>query len=144
MKTSNKGIELIKKYEGFSSKPYLCPAGVATIGYGNTYYPNGTKVKITDKEITKDNAHAMLISVVAQFEDKVNKRLTVNVSQNQYDALVSHTYNTGGSDTLFKLVNQGKLTEAQEWIKTRYTTSGGKQLSGLVRRRNEESILFMK
>ena len=46
MRISEKGLNLIKKYEGFSSKPYMCPANVPTIGYGSTYYPNGTKVKI--------------------------------------------------------------------------------------------------
>ena len=61
-----------------------------TIGYGNTYYPNGVKVKMTDKPITKGTAHSYLIAVISQFEDKVNKRLTVSVSQNQFDALVSH------------------------------------------------------
>ena len=144
MKTSENGIELIKKYEGFSSKPYLCPAGLPTIGYGNTYYPNGVKVKMTDKPITKGTAHSYLIAVVTQFEDKVNKRLTVSVSQNQFDALVSHTYNTGGSDTLFRLVNTGKIAEAAKWIEERYITGGGKKLAGLVKRRKEESILFMK
>ena len=92
--------------------------------------------------MTIEQATNLLGISLVKYEEKVNKRLTVNVSQNQYDALVSHTYNTGGSDTLFKLVNTGKLKEAGEWIKTKYITGGGKVLPGLVRRRKEESILF--
>ena len=52
MRISEKGLNLIKKYEGFSSKPYMCPANVPTKGYGSTYYPNGTKVKLSDDKIS--------------------------------------------------------------------------------------------
>ena len=144
MKTSKNGIEFIKSFESFKSNPYLCPAGVASIGYGNTYYENGTKVKLTDNPISIERADELFAAILKKFEDKVNNRLTVEVSQNQFDAIVSHTYNTGGSDTLFRLINYGELETAAIWIRTRYTTGGGAILKGLVRRRKEESILFTK
>ncbi|OJV40823.1 MAG: hypothetical protein BGO29_14740 [Bacteroidales bacterium 36-12] len=143
MKASQNAVERIKKYEGFSSKPYLCPAGKATIGYGSTFYPDGKKVTLKDKAITKDEGEVLLRETIKTFEKILEKRLTVSVSQNQYDAVLSHTFNTGGSDTLFKLINEKKFKDAATWIKTRYTTSNGKVLKGLVARRNEEYELFI-
>jgi len=142
METSEKGIALIKRFEGLKLNAYLCSAGVPTIGYGNTYYPNGTKVKLGDT-ISKEQADELLKDILKKFEAIVKRKLKVKVSQNQFDALVSHTYNTGGSDTLFRLINTGADKQTiKDWIETRYITANGVKLNGLVRRRKAESDLF--
>ena len=145
MKTSDSGLELIKRYEGLKLTPYLCSAGVPTIGYGSTFYQNRARVKLTDPPITLQFAEQLLIDTVAKFERHVEKRLTVSVSQNQFDALVSHTFNTGGSDTLFRLINQrADISLIEDWWTSRYITANGKQLQGLIRRRREEYNLYAK
>ena len=144
MTTSQRGIALIKQFEGLKLNAYLCSANVPTIGYGNTYYPNGVKVKLGDK-ISQEQAEELLKDILKKFEAIVNRKLKVKVSQNQFDALVSHTYNTGGSDTLFRLINNGANdTEVRTWIESRYITANGVKLNGLVRRRKAESDLFFR
>jgi lysozyme len=142
MTTSQRGIALIKQFEGLKLNAYLCSANVPTIGYGNTYYLNGTKVKLGDK-ISQEQAEELLKDILKKFEAIVNRKLKVKVNQNQFDALVSHTYNTGGSDTLFRLINNGANdTEVRTWIETRYITANGVKLKGLIRRRKAESDLY--
>lgn len=142
MKTSKAGIDLIKRFEGFHSQPYICPAGVPTIGYGSTYM-NGRKVTMQDKPISEPEAIKALQTDLIKFERIVLSKLKVPVNQNQFDALVSHAYNTGGSDTLFRLVNtRADAATVRNWLETRYITGGGKVLSGLIRRRKAEADLF--
>jgi lysozyme len=142
MTTSQRGISLIKQFEGLKLNAYLCSANVPTIGYGNTYYSNGVKVKLGDK-ISQEQAEELLKDILKKFEAIVNRKLKVKVNQNQFDALVSHTYNTGGSDTLFRLINNGADdTEVRTWIETRYITANGVKLKGLIRRRKAESDLY--
>lgn len=144
MKISQKGIDFIKRFEGLVLHPYLCSAGKLTIGYGSTFYPDGRKVTAQDKSITKDEAEKLLIDTLKPFENKVNRLITVPLTQNQFDALVSHTFNTGGSDTLFRLINQrADISLIEDWWTTRYITANKKLLSGLVRRRKEEFELFL-
>jgi len=143
MKTSKKGIDLILSFEGFSSKPYLDAAGVPTIGYGNTYYPGGKKVTMKDLPISKEKGQEIFAAVLPVYEKIVISKIKVALTQNQFDALVSHTYNTGGSDTLFSLINKKASDEAiKNWFTTKYITSGGKTLNGLIRRRKAEADLF--
>ena len=142
MRTSENGINFIKKFEGFKSEPYLCSGGIATIGYGATFYANGKRVTLQDDSITEKEAEQILRDTLVKFENIVKKRLTVSVNQNQFDALVSHTFNTGGSATLFKYVNSGQLDKAASWIESTYTTAKGVVLKGLVKRRKEEAEMF--
>ncbi|MGI9650970.1 lysozyme [Chryseobacterium sp. RLHN22] len=143
MKTSQKGINLILSFEGFSAKPYLDSAGIPTIGYGNTYYPGGKKVTMKDPSISKEKGIELFSSVLPVYEKIVNSKIKVNLTQNQFDALVSHTYNTGGSDTLFSLINKKANPEViKDWFISRYITAGGKVLNGLIRRRKAEADLF--
>ena len=145
MKTSQIGIDLIKHFEGFKSKPYLCPAKIPTIGYGSTFYKNGKKVTLKDKPINEEEAEDLLKLILKSFELIVLKKIKVPLKQNQFDALVSHTYNTGGSDTLFKLINQNAPDDQiRKWFTTKYITGGGKRLQGLVNRRNAEANLYFK
>jgi len=143
MKISQIGVDLIKHFEGFISKPYLCPAGVATIGYGSTKYVDGKKVKLNDKAINENEATLLLKNTLTIYENIVNKKVKVQLKQNQFDALVSHTYNTGGSNTLFNLINNEANDESiKKWFETKYISANGKILKGLVERRNAESKLY--
>lgn len=143
MRTSQKGINLILSFEGFSAKPYLDSAGIPTIGYGNTYYPGGKKVTMKDLPISKEKGVELFSSVLPTYEKIVNNKVKVALTQNQFDALVSHTYNTGGSDTIFSLINKKADPETiKNWFVSKYITAGGKLLNGLIRRRKAEADLF--
>ena len=144
MKTSQNGINLIKAFEGCKLTAYRCPAGVATIGYGATYYLNGNKVKMGDK-ITQEQADALLVNLLPRYEQTVLNNIKVALNQNQFDALVSFCWNCGSSKTLFKMVNE-KFSEMNivNWWCTHYVLGGGKVLPGLVRRRKAEATLFVK
>ncbi|CAD0218121.1 lysozyme [Chryseobacterium sp. D764] len=143
MKTSQKGINLIVSFEGFSAKPYLDSAGIPTIGYGNTYYPGGKKVTMKDPTITKEKGAELFAAVLPTYEKIVNSKVKITLNQNQFDALVSHAYNTGGSETLFFLINRRATdSEIKDWFTKRYITAGGKVLNGLIRRRKAEADLF--
>lgn len=147
MKTGNKGLSLIKSFEGFYSKPYLDPVGIPTIGYGVIKYPNGKRVTMKDAPITEKQASDMLAQLLEQtYEKEVNRLVKVPLNQNQYDALVSFTYNLGGTNlgksTLLRKVNANPCdptirTEFEKWV-----NAGGKRLAGLVRRRKAEADLY--
>jgi lysozyme len=142
MKTGIRGLALIKKYEGCKLTAYLCPANIVTIGYGNTFYKDGSKIKLGDK-ITQQQAEDLLMDLLPQFEAIVNKNIKIDLTQYQFDALVSFAWNCGKSETLFRLVNS-KSKDLKEWWQTHYTTGGGKVLQGLVNRRKEEAEVFFK
>lgn len=145
-KIDEKGLQLIMKYEGFKSKPYLCPAGVPTIGYGTTRYNDGTKVKLTDKPITKEQALELLKHQVKQYELDVDAMAVDSINQNQFNALVSFAYNLGSQalkkSTLLKKVNKNPndASITKEFLK--WVFAGGKKLNGLIRRRNDEAQLY--
>lgn len=146
MKTSDKGVALIKQFEGFSAKPYLCPAGVPTIGYGATYYPDGKKVTMRDKPVTEADATAMLRSMLVSYENGVTRYVHVPITQGQFDALVSFAYNLGlaalKGSTLLRLVNERNYVGAAAQF-SRWNKAGGKVLPGLTRRREAERKLFV-
>ena len=144
MKVSSKGLELIKEFEGFSSVAYLCSAKKATIGYGNTFWEDGTPVKIGD-QISKERAETLLKHVVDNFSVAVEVDIKIEVTQNQFDALVSLAYNIGlgafKNSTLLRQLNRGNFVGAsQEFL--RWDKSNGKPLPGLTRRREREKLLF--
>ena len=133
---------LIKKYEGFSGKPYLCPAGVATIGYGSTHYSDGTPVTMKDKPITKETAEALLLHyVVNEIQPHIRDLV---LTDNQKEALYSLIYNIGwpafAKSKCYKAIKAGDMCTAYtEWT---WVKGGGKVLLGLVKRRAEEKYLF--
>ncbi len=139
MKTSDNGIKLIKRHEGLRLEAYLCPAGVWTIGYGHI-----KGVKKGDK-ITEQQAEVFLRDDLAWAENAVNKQ-KLDVNQNQFDALVSFTFNVGSENfqqsTLLKKVkaNANDATIANEFRKWRYAK--GKVLNGLIGRREDELKLY--
>jgi lysozyme len=144
-KTGDSGKKLIKDFEGFRASAYICPAGVPTIGYGTTRI-NGRPVKAGLK-ITTDEADQFLEEDLKVFEDVVNNSVSIEITQNQFDALVCFVYNVGSGNfkksTLLKLVNSGDLSEAADQF-LRWNKAGGKVLSGLTRRRKAERELFLK
>lgn len=146
MKTSKAGLDLIKQFESFRAAPYLCSAGVPTIGYGTTVYPNGIKVKLSDQKITQQLAETFLQHHVNAIEKDVSKLVKVTLTQNQFDALVSFVYNVGlgafGDSTLLKLLNAGDIDNASKQFE-RWNKAGGKVSNGLIRRRNAEKALFL-
>ena len=147
-KASNNLIELIKKFEGFSKIPYLCPANVATIGYGSTRYANGLKVTLKDKPITELQAIELLKDTLKQYELAVDSYCRDDINQNQFDALTDFAYNCGNSNlkssTLLKKVNvnPNDITIGLEFAK--WNKGGGKILNGLVKRRAAESELYFR
>lgn len=146
MKISPKGLELIKDFEGFSSTSYLCVAGIPTIGFGNTFYEDGRKVKLGE-QISKTDA-LKLLEVIANrdFADKIFPSIKVPVTQSQFDAMVSLAYNIGVGaflkSTLLKKVNAGDFTGAGEEF-LRWNKANGKEVLGLTRRREREKQLFL-
>lgn len=160
MKISERGIELIKAFEGCHKKQldgrirsYQCPALVWTIGYGSTIYPNGQKVGPKDV-ITAQRAEEIFRWHVSLFENDVNHLVKVQLTQGQFDALVSFAYNVGsdidvdaiaeglGDSTLLRKVNANPndptiANEFNKWVK-----ANGKTLPGLVTRRAAESKLY--
>lgn len=141
----NKGIPIIRKFEGLKLKAYLCPAGVWTIGYGNTFYENGSKVQEGEK-ITLDRADKLLFFVVQKFEAEVSKLVNSSINENQLGALTSFAFNVGAGNlaksTLLKKVNANPndATIRDEFM--RWTKAGGKVLNGLVTRRKAEADLY--
>ncbi len=146
MKTSDKGLQLIKQFEGFRARPYLCPAGVPTIGYGATYYPDGKKVTMHDKPVSEADATAMLRSMLVQYENGVERYVQVPITQGQFDALVSFAYNVGlaalKNSTLLRLLNLRDYAGAAAQF-ARWNRANGKVLPGLTRRREAERKLFV-
>lgn len=147
MQISETGLNLIKQFEGLSLKPYSDAVGVPTIGYGNTYYENGVKVRLSDPAITEERATELLRHTVCHYENAVNDVVKVPMTQNQFDALVSFTYNLGAGSlqrsTLLRLLNQGNYQAAADQF-TRWNRAGGRVLRGLTRRREAERALFLK
>lgn len=136
---SNKGIGIIKQFEGCQLIAYQDAVGVWTIGYGHT--KNVSEGDI----ISSAQAEALLVKELKEYENYVNKLVTVPLHDYQFDALVSWTYNLGptnlANSTLLKKLNEGKYNEVPDEIR-RWNRAGGKVLEGLVIRRDYEAKLF--
>ena len=150
MKTSKRGLDLIKEFEGFRGKAYLCPAGVPTIGWGTT--KGVTKADVQrGRTITRAQAEKLLLADLVAYEDGVDAALTVPPTQHQFDACVSMAYNIGVAgfrgSSVAKAHNRGDMQAAARafalWNKA---TVGGKKmaLAGLTRRRAAEAALYLE
>lgn len=135
---------LLLKYEDLRLKPYLCEAGVPTIGIGSTYYADGTKVKLSDKPISEDEAWELFYVTLKQYTDAVTKVVHVPLTENQYGALVSFTYNVGigafRSSTLLRKLNDKDFNVGMEFAK--WNKVNHKVSNGLTKRRQAEWELF--
>lgn len=144
-KTSKAGKDLIKEFEGFRATAYICPAGVVTVGYGTTRI-QGKAIQL-GTTITTDEADMFLEEDLKTFEDSINQNVTIEISQNQFDALVAFVYNVGAGNfnksTLLKKVNASEFKKAaDEFLK--WNKAGGKILKGLTNRRTAERELFLR
>ena len=136
---------LCKEFEGCYLTPYLCSAGVATIGYGATFYENGVRVTLTDKPITKTRANELLgWMITKEFGPKVRK-LCPGAEGTRLAALIDFAFNLGtgalAGSTLRRCVNAGDWEGAKVQI-MRWNKAGGKVLKGLTRRRQAEAELL--
>jgi lysozyme len=136
------GVDLIKQWEGLRLEAYLCPAGVWTIGYGHTGDVDPLDV------ITEEEAEDLLRKDLWRFEDAVSNLVRVSLSDNEYAALVSFTYNLGvgafSQSTLLRRLNLGEqpgIVIQQEF--PRWVNANGEKLQGLVNRRNDEIRLAL-
>lgn len=139
MRTSGQGVALIKKFEGCELEAYQCSANVWTIGYGHT---RGVK---EGDEISADKAEYILLEDLIEFETYVDQLVTVSLNQDQFDALVSWTFNLGPTNlkesTMLLRLNDGQYSEVPAEM-ARWNRSGGEVLEGLKRRRKAEGLLF--
>lgn len=147
MEVNKAGKDLIKRFEGCKLKAYKCPAGLWTISWGLTFYPDGTKVKEGDV-ITQQQAEDYFNAIVDDFAKKVDALIKSNVTDNNFSALVSFAYNVGMGNfqrsTLLRKVNANPKdktipAEMRKWVR-----ANGEVLKGLVRRRDAEAKLYEK
>lgn len=145
-KISQKGLNLIKKYEGFRSKPYLCPASIPTIGFGSTYYSDGVKVKLTDPSITEEEASELLSELLVPYEKSIDSFTRDDINQNQFDALCSFAYNCGinalKNSSLLRMININPNNPKIDEEFKKWNRGGGRVITGLAKRRTEESKLY--
>lgn len=175
-KISLKLVDFIKKHEGLSLYPYVCPAGKLTVGYGHVIRNNdiilGVNGKLLNRILNKikkfiqgfrqinnflktlfprsmsqRRADQILKQDIQKFFNGIKPLIKVDLSKNQIYALTSLTYNIGlgafKKSTLLRLINQEKFTEAAQQF-DRWVYANGKKLNGLVKRRNEEKMLFLE
>lgn len=146
MKPSESCYSLIRSFEGKRLKAYKDSVGIWTIGFGTTFYPDGSKVKPTDS-ITEERADFLLKWQVLTKSGEVDK-IVKGVNQNQFDALVSFAYNLGSGalkkSTLLKklLVDPNDKSIEEEFLK--WNKANGIALTGLTKRRQAESDLYFK
>lgn len=158
MKTGEKGIALIKAFEGCKKRPYRCPAQLWTVGFGKLMYPDQAVLKVPerlayplrsedDRVFSQEEIDAFLIEELRSTERGVARLCPASVNnQGQFDALVSFAFNCGlgtlQRSTLRAKYNRGEIEEAgDEFLK--YVKAAGKELPGLVRRRNAERALYL-
>lgn len=145
MRTSQRGVDLIREFEGFFANAYYCPAGVLTIGYGHTDAAGPPKVSV-GMTVTKKEAEDILRSDLRSVEKHVSDLVESPLNQNQFDALVSFAFNVGcgalARSTALKRLNAGDYDGCAEAL-LMWNKGGGRVLNGLVRRRKAERLLFL-
>ncbi len=147
MRINERGLKIIKLFEGFRSEAYLCPAAVPTIGYGSTRTFDGSRVTLHHPTIDEADAEKLLLREVGHCQKSVDRLIRVELNENEHSSLQSFVYNLGSgrlqSSTLRSLLNRNAPREqvADEFPKWR--RAGGKILLGLVKRRAVERELFL-
>jgi lysozyme len=139
--------ELCKRFEGFRAKPYLCPAGIPTIGYGSTYYADGKKVTLNDSSISQEAANALLMSELQHtyLPGVLRNCPVLATDERKCNAIVDFCYNLGvgrlQTSTLKRKINAQDWDGAKEQLML-WTKGGGKVLPGLLKRRQAEVTLL--
>lgn len=145
MQISDKGISLIKQFEGCKLTAYQDSVGVWTIGYGWTQPVDGKPIR-AGMTIKQEAAERLLKTGLVSYESDVSRLVKVGLTQGQFDALVSFTYNLGSrslsTSTLLRKLNAGDYAGAADEF-LRWNKAGGKVLNGLTRRREAERALFL-
>ncbi|WP_047625965.1 lysozyme [Enterobacter sp. ZOR0014] len=145
MQTSDKGIALIKQFEGCKLTAYQDSVGVWTIGYGWTQPVDGKPIR-AGMTIKQETAERLLKTGLVSYESDVSRLVRVDLTQGQFDALVSFTYNLGArslsTSTLLRKLNASDYAGAADEF-LRWNKAGGKVLNGLARRREAERALFL-
>lgn len=145
MQVSNNGLNLITQFEGFSTVPYLDQNNVSTIGYGSTYYSDGTRVTMDDSPVTQEQALQLLDYSCQTAVNCINRLVQIDLNQNQFDALVDFVYNVGSgnfqSSTLLKDINSNNLADIPNQF-MRWNKVAGQPNNGLTRRRQAEINLW--
>lgn len=145
MEINKAGKDLIKKFEGCKLKAYKCPANVWTIGFGNTFYQDGTKVKEGDV-ITQERADELFDIIISDFVRMTDALVKSDVTENNFSALVSFTFNVGTGNlkksTLLKKVNANPKDPSIKAEFMKWTRANNVVLKGLVRRREAEAKLY--
>jgi lysozyme len=145
MKLDNKGIKILEELEGLELKAYKCSASVWTIGLGNTFYEDGSKVK-EGQVISKERAYLLFNLISKKFEKAINDNVKVNISQNQFNALFCFVYNIGitgfKNSTLLRLlnINPKDANIAKQFL--RWNKINAVESRGLTNRRIKESSLY--
>jgi GH24 family phage-related lysozyme (muramidase) len=139
---NQRGLALIKEFEGCQLEAYLCPAGVWTIGYGHTLSA------AHGMSIDETKAEALLREDLQEAEEAVDRLVTVPINENQFSALVSFAFNVGAGalqeSTLLSLLNAGAEVETIAAQFLRWNKAGDEELAGLTRRRHAERALFLE
>lgn len=141
------GLQLIKSFEGFKPQPYLDAVSKPTVGFGSTFYEDGTPVKMSDPDIDEQRASDLLLNVLnTDFCPRVEALIKVPVNDNQYSAIVCFAYNVGignlEQSTLLRCLNAYNYNDAaSEFL--RWNKARGMVLPGLTRRREAEKALFL-
>lgn len=147
MKVSKECLKMLAHHEGVRQKPYKCPAGLWTVGVGHLIGDGKTLPDSWNRTFTLDEVYDILAKDVARFERGVNKYITVPLRQNEFDALVSFSFNLGlgvlQRSTLRQALNRGDKEGAIASL-LKYNKAGGKVLKGLDNRRKDEAALFRK
>lgn len=147
MKVNADGYALLKRFEGCRLKAYRCPANVLTIGYGNTFYEDGTKVKEGDV-ITQQRAEELAKFIIDQFAVSIAPFIKQPLTENQFSACVSLAYNIGTGNfkksSVFKKLNANPNDSTIADSFRLWNKGGGKILKGLVNRREAEIQLYFK
>jgi lysozyme len=157
MQVSEKCLKMLQHHEGIRQKPYRCPAKLWTVGCGHVLYPRQAQIKLEERDsfpleerdnrtFSMDEVNEIMKNDLNRFERGVEKYCPVKLTQGQFDALVSFSFNLGlgtlQRSTLRQKVLRGEMEgAAEEFLK--YTLAGGKVLKGLVTRRNDERALFL-
>jgi lysozyme len=144
--TTEQGLALIKRFEGFSPTPYLCPAGWWTIGWGAIRGPGGQPVTAATPPVTEEEAETLLRRDVAVAELAVLRLITVPISDGRFDALTSFAFNLGGGalqrSTLRRKVNHEEHDDVPDEFR-KWVWGGGRKLPGLIRRREAEAEMYV-
>ena len=143
---NERGIEMVKSFEGLALRPYVCAGGVNSVGYGATVSRTGGPIDLDMEPISETEAEALLLRDLESSEGWVSRLIKTALTENQYSALTSFTFNVGAGalqrSTLRMKLNRSEYQGAAEEF-PKWRMAGGRILAGLVRRRAAERTLFL-